>query len=212
MKCYVHPGAEAVGVCSTCGRGVCRSCAVKLGGKVLCKEDAERVFKTRKVIVSSMKTLPDKQQRGIGVVLGAVFAYLLGGVAAVVSFLVIFDAILGGNTSGADTPPFFSIFTPNLSFLGALQQYPAGSILNVGVALLVFGSAGIAAGFIMWKPSRVGAGFAVVFGVVGIAAAFELDSISANSLLVDSWFTLSGLVILASFIGLVQLVTGRGKR
>jgi hypothetical protein len=44
MKCYVHHDVDAVGVCSECGQGVCDVCAVRIGGKLYCKDDADRVF------------------------------------------------------------------------------------------------------------------------------------------------------------------------
>jgi hypothetical protein len=44
MKCYKHPKADAVGVCSQCGKGVCGKCSVEIGGKLYCKADADAVF------------------------------------------------------------------------------------------------------------------------------------------------------------------------
>lgn len=44
MKCYKHPRIDAVGVCSECGQGICDKCAVKIGGKLYCKSDADQVF------------------------------------------------------------------------------------------------------------------------------------------------------------------------
>lgn len=36
-RCYYHPDRAAVAVCSECGAGICRECAVKYGGgKILC--------------------------------------------------------------------------------------------------------------------------------------------------------------------------------
>jgi len=44
LKCYKHPGVDAVGVCSECGKGICDKCAVEIGGKLYCKSDADKVF------------------------------------------------------------------------------------------------------------------------------------------------------------------------
>jgi len=44
MKCYKHPKVNAVGVCRECGEGICSKCAVEIGGKLYCKNDADRVF------------------------------------------------------------------------------------------------------------------------------------------------------------------------
>ncbi len=204
MKCYVHPSVDAVGVCSSCGRGVCRVCAVRLGGKLYCKEDADKVFASKRVVVASGGTQAGPK-RGLGVMLGSVFAYLLGGTAALLSFTVLFAAIVSGDTGGNSL--FSSLLNPDLGFLGAIQHYASSTILSIGVVMLVFGSLGIAAGFYTWKPSRAGAVFAVVFGILGIVVAFELASISVDPLLVDAWFALSGLTIAASFIGFVQLTS-----
>lgn len=42
MKCYQHPDADAVGVCISCGQGVCDVCAVIIGHKLYCKTDADK--------------------------------------------------------------------------------------------------------------------------------------------------------------------------
>ena len=38
MESQCHPGAEAVGTCSTCGQAVCRDCAVNVGGALVCRQ------------------------------------------------------------------------------------------------------------------------------------------------------------------------------
>ena len=200
LKCYLHPDVDAVGVCTSCGRGVCRACAVKVGGKIYCREDANQMYSKRTVVNAIGRQAP---KRGFGVVVGSIFSYILGGVAAVISFLLIYDSIISPSSGGASG--FFSLLYLNLSFLGHLQAYNNGSILNLGIGLLIFGCLGIAAGYIMWRPSRAGAVVSVVFGIIGLVAAFELASISASQLLVDLWFVFSGLTIAFSFIGLVQL-------
>ena len=199
MKCYVHQNADAVGVCTVCGRGVCRRCAVRLGGKLYCKEDADRVLGANRAVVEAEKGA----RRGVGVMLGAIFAYLLGGVAGIIGCLVIFAAIVSGGTSGG--APFGSLFDPDMSFLGSIQQDPSTTIAVIGAAALVFGLFGIAAGFYTWRPSKVGVVMSIAFGFTGLVGGFELSSISASPVLVDSWFALSGLTIAMSVIGLVQL-------
>lgn len=37
MKCYYHPEVEATATCSRCGRAICQTCAVNVGGKMLCQ-------------------------------------------------------------------------------------------------------------------------------------------------------------------------------
>jgi ammonia channel protein AmtB len=38
MKCYVHPDADSVGTCTSCGRAICRECAVDVQGKLICRD------------------------------------------------------------------------------------------------------------------------------------------------------------------------------
>jgi ABC-type antimicrobial peptide transport system permease subunit len=45
MKCNFHPDIDAVGVCTSCGKGLCKECEVELGGKLYCKVCANETFK-----------------------------------------------------------------------------------------------------------------------------------------------------------------------
>lgn len=202
MKCYVHQNTDAVGVCSACGRGVCRLCAVRLGGKLYCADDADRAFTSRRTVVEPRRTV---RPRGVGVVVGSLSAYFLGGTAAIFSFLVLFEAMITG--SSASPGLFASVFTSDLTFLGPIQRYPPNTILDLGIVLLIFGSYGIGAGYYLWRPSRAGAVAAVIFGVMGVAGAFELSTIPVSSDIVDVWFVLSGATIAMSFLALIQLTT-----
>ncbi|MFC2004750.1 hypothetical protein ACFLUY_00835 [Chloroflexota bacterium] len=38
MKCFQHPEKEAIGVCQTCGKGVCRDCYLEDGGVLYCSK------------------------------------------------------------------------------------------------------------------------------------------------------------------------------
>jgi TM2 domain-containing membrane protein YozV len=38
MNCYVHPENEAIGTCTSCGRPICRECAVEMQGKLICRQ------------------------------------------------------------------------------------------------------------------------------------------------------------------------------
>ncbi len=38
MRCFKHPKSEAVGICSSCNKGVCSKCAAEKDGKVYCKD------------------------------------------------------------------------------------------------------------------------------------------------------------------------------
>lgn len=38
MECFAHPGSDAVGICKTCGKAVCRDCVVDTGFAIACSE------------------------------------------------------------------------------------------------------------------------------------------------------------------------------
>jgi hypothetical protein len=208
LKCYVHPNVDAVGVCTSCGRGICRRCAVRLGGKLYCRDDANAVFGAKPTIVAIREA--EGPRRGIGSMLGAIFAYGLGLVAGLLGCLLIFAAIVSGDTSGGGL--FSSLFNPDLSILGPMQHYSSSIITTLGVAALIFGFFGIAAGFYTWRPAKAGAVMSIAFGIIGLVGAFELSSISVSPVLVDAWFALSGLTIAASFVGLIQLTRATLKQ
>jgi len=42
MRCFKHPHSEAVGICSSCNKGVCSKCAVEEDGKVYCRDCLSR--------------------------------------------------------------------------------------------------------------------------------------------------------------------------
>jgi hypothetical protein len=41
MKCYVHRPADAVGICRSCGRGLCPECAAEVGTALACRQRCE---------------------------------------------------------------------------------------------------------------------------------------------------------------------------
>jgi hypothetical protein len=41
MRCYYHENKEAVGTCKSCGKGLCRECAVDLGKGLACRGRCE---------------------------------------------------------------------------------------------------------------------------------------------------------------------------
>lgn len=42
MHCYAHPGTEAVGVCTVCGKALCRECVASDAPQLLCKSCLNR--------------------------------------------------------------------------------------------------------------------------------------------------------------------------
>jgi hypothetical protein len=43
MECYVHHGQTAVAICRTCGKGVCRDCAIEVPRGVACSENCRPI-------------------------------------------------------------------------------------------------------------------------------------------------------------------------
>jgi len=50
MKCYNHEYLDAVGVCTSCGIGVCRKCSFLFEGKLLCISCKEKMEKAKVVL------------------------------------------------------------------------------------------------------------------------------------------------------------------
>jgi TM2 domain-containing membrane protein YozV len=38
MKCYLHPEADSIGTCTSCGRSICGECVVELQGRLVCRD------------------------------------------------------------------------------------------------------------------------------------------------------------------------------
>jgi hypothetical protein len=41
MDCFYHPGVPAVGICKSCSKGICVSCAADLGKGIACRGHCE---------------------------------------------------------------------------------------------------------------------------------------------------------------------------
>jgi hypothetical protein len=82
LKCYEHPEAEAVGLCKSCQKGVCRACAVDTGNGLACGQPcAERVrgineLVDRNVTVSRVNKRATWLWPAFYIAMGALFAVL----------------------------------------------------------------------------------------------------------------------------------------
>ncbi len=45
MTCSKHPGVEATGACTYCGKLFCSECLVEIDGRLVCRDDVNKVFK-----------------------------------------------------------------------------------------------------------------------------------------------------------------------
>jgi len=109
MKCYVHADHDAVGVCKSCQKGLCRECAVDLGKGLACRgsceDEAQRLIQ---FIESNMRLAPvgGKVWHGHGsnlllsaiacIVLGAVFAIWGSMSGPQFSFIIVVGVVLSG--------------------------------------------------------------------------------------------------------------------
>lgn len=41
MQCFSHPYEQAVGVCKSCGKGVCRTCAIQVNRGLACSQECK---------------------------------------------------------------------------------------------------------------------------------------------------------------------------
>ena|SRR6516164_829436 len=60
MKCFNHSTVEAVGVCRSCGRALCRDCITEVGLSCSCKGRCESVVATMNDLVQRGKTAYQK--------------------------------------------------------------------------------------------------------------------------------------------------------
>ncbi len=58
MKCYVHPDVEAIGTCTSCGKAICSTCSMEVGGKLVCKPCAEKMATQRLIVQAAPKKEP----------------------------------------------------------------------------------------------------------------------------------------------------------
>ena len=56
MRCFYHDSTEAVAICKSCNRGVCRDCAVEFKNGVACKNRCEAEVEALNQIIDRSKT------------------------------------------------------------------------------------------------------------------------------------------------------------
>ena len=96
MKCYAHPDVDVIGVCSECGRGICDVCAVRIGGKLYCKKDADRVFGSKRV----EQEVPREVHRPMRVTVAAVLFFVCSAIAVGLGLAITGSAYSTGTVGG----------------------------------------------------------------------------------------------------------------
>jgi hypothetical protein len=203
MKCYYHPKEDAVAICKSCGKGVCKDCAIMLSGNSYCKTCIEE----GKVGVGPV-TIPQAQlatAKPTGIpsrtpfIIGSVGS-IMAGVAAILMIFVGYTSLflfglLGGYGYGV-TGVAVSIF------------------LGVGIILTGFGYKGIKSNY---GPSTGLAGFALsIVAAVLFFVTAALGIVANNSYYYYSsyyygpWYAAFVISMLVSIImfGVTQIIYG----
>lgn len=77
MNCYNHPEIDAIGVCKSCSKGVCRECVVDLDKGLACKNSCEEDVRALNELLAKTKTA--YQKTGKAYSNNAIIYVLLGG-------------------------------------------------------------------------------------------------------------------------------------
>lgn len=117
MNCFEHREAPALGICKTCGKGVCPACARSAEGAILCSEACEREHRLiREMNQKALKIYGiGSPQKGLP---NSVIAPLLMGLAFVLGTL-----LMGFTTPDALPLTLFFGLMAGVMLLGAFIAY-----------------------------------------------------------------------------------------
>jgi len=203
MKCFNHPEEDAVGVCKSCGKGVCQECAVIIAGGNYCKTCLEtgRV----KATTVQIPVQPVAVARPSGIPTRA--SFIVGGVGAIISGVAALLSLFGG---------FGNIFYGAFFGFGSIWSIVGSIILGVGLILAGIGYKGIksnygvgtgTAGFAFSIVACVFVFVNVAFGIIGLPYGSRVPYYS------DPWYssyliyTISAIITLILF-GVMQILWG----
>jgi|SRR5690348_826036 len=96
MQCFAHPNESAVGVCKSCGKGVCHSCAIPLDRGLACSGQC-------KPFVEALSRLQATTIRNVGLVSAQRF------VQPVVAVVFLAAAAYFFITTGSDFSAWFML-------------------------------------------------------------------------------------------------------
>ena len=100
MNCFYHPDQPALGLCKSCGRGLCRSCTAEVPDGLACKNHCEdRVMLINRIIDSNKQILT---AANVQIRSGTIFMIVLGILFCAFGFLPYF-------ISGQKGPIFLGI-------------------------------------------------------------------------------------------------------
>ncbi|MDY3553114.1 hypothetical protein R5W24_002206 [Gemmata sp. JC717] len=82
MQCFAHRGSVAVGLCKSCGKGVCSDCVNDTGVGLACRDDecGERVLLLDRIVANNARVMrtANSQTRSSGLLLLLMGLVLLG--------------------------------------------------------------------------------------------------------------------------------------
>jgi hypothetical protein len=119
MKCFNHPDTDAIGICKTCNKGICKECVVDVGNGLACKNSCENEVLMLNELLSRSKTT--HQKTGKAYTSGAIIYGLLGSLFLL--FGLINVTLWGSNNLGL---AFFTIFCGLIFLIGAALTYKSG--------------------------------------------------------------------------------------
>jgi len=84
MTCFYHQDASAVGLCKSCNKGLCATCAVDVGNGLACQASCvERVRSLNQLVERNIRLTPASEQllgkQPRGYLLSGVFGIVAGG-------------------------------------------------------------------------------------------------------------------------------------
>jgi hypothetical protein len=135
MNCFYHPGISAVGICKSCGKGLCPDCATDLGQGLACRHRCEAdVTALLDLTARNIRNAPAyerivRSSRGAQYA-GAVFLLLMGSVFAALPI----DQYFTGQFQAFDLFPlvlgmlFFAFGILNLLRVRKLKMPPRDSV------------------------------------------------------------------------------------
>jgi hypothetical protein len=151
MKCWIHPEQDAVAVCKSCGKGVCKDCVVDVRGDSYCKTCIESgrvvaVEPSEPTVAEEMPTPTGTPSKAFLVVGGV--GCIISSIAAIWFFFnILMPTAVGYPLSDiiGHTLLFIGLILASFGYLGMRRNYGSG-----------VGTAGFAVGivvsvlFILW--------------------------------------------------------------
>ena len=187
-----------MGVCSECGQGICNSCAVRIGGRLYCKSDADKVFGPAAEGAGSTALVV----RPLRVTAGSILFAIYGVVGIGLSFIFIIGGFFIGGIANLYSP-----------------FYPAGEFASIGVILfggilLVMGIFGLVCSWWLWRMDLWGAAIGIALLAMGMVfatiPALIAPTLSTGELAGVVWASNVSMIILLSF-GWARISRGQSE-